>query len=127
MEGSGLDEAWQEADLYSKLTVSQILNGNHYNRAIEAHELTLQALFDLWLETFLEDHPIVHDTLSTSVKQLTDACRDKIGVAKAHQTFLVEIESLNHEKQLNEFDAISNTNSMSKWARIYMRQVMTLL
>ena len=52
--GSGLDDAWREADLYSSVTVSQILNGNHYNRAIEAHRLTLQALFDLWLGKFVE-------------------------------------------------------------------------
>jgi len=58
------------------VTVSQILNGNHYNRAIEAHQLTLQALFDLWLDKFLEDHPVVGDALVASVKQLTEACRD---------------------------------------------------
>ena len=63
IEGSGLDDAWQEADMYSSVTVSQILNGNHYNRAIEADRVTLQALFDLWLEKFLEDHHTVHDSL----------------------------------------------------------------
>ena len=94
IEGSGLDDAWQEADLYSSVTVSQILNGNHYNRAIEAHQLTLQALFDLWFEKFLEDHPVVRDTLVASVKQLTEACRDKTAIAEAHQAFLMEIESL---------------------------------
>ena len=44
IEGTGLDEAWQEADLYSTATVSQIIHGNHYNRAIEAHQITLQKL-----------------------------------------------------------------------------------
>ena len=57
IEGSGLDDAWQEADMYSSVMVSHILNGNHYNRAIESHRVTLQALFDLWLEKFLEDLP----------------------------------------------------------------------
>ena len=47
IEGSGLDEAWQEADLYSHVTVAQIINGNHHNRAMQAHQITLQALFDL--------------------------------------------------------------------------------
>ena len=76
IEGSGLDDAWQNADRSSSVTVSQILNGNHYNRAIEAHQLTLQALFDLWLDKFLEDHPVVRYALVASVKQLTEACRD---------------------------------------------------
>ena len=39
IEGSGLDDAWQEADLYSSVTVAHILNGNHYNRATEAHRV----------------------------------------------------------------------------------------
>ena len=95
IEGSGLDDAWQEADLYSRVTVSQILNGNHYNRANEAHQLTLQALFDLWLDTFLKKNAVARDTLLVSVKQLTEACREKTGVAEAHQSFLVQIESSN--------------------------------
>ncbi|KAK2159291.1 hypothetical protein LSH36_155g05018 [Paralvinella palmiformis] len=126
IEGSGLGDAWQEVDLYSSVTVSQILNGNHYNRTI-AHQLTLQASFDLQLDTFLEDHPVVYDTLVASVKQLTEACRDKTGVAESHQAFLMDIESLNIEKQLQEFDVSHKTDPMFQWARRYIRQVMTLL
>ena len=80
IEGSGLDDAWQEADLYSSVTVSQIINGNNYNRAIEVHWITLQALFDLWLDKFLEDHRTVRDSLVASVKQLTEACKLKTDV-----------------------------------------------
>ena len=127
IEGSGLDDAWQEADMYSSVTVSQILNGNHYNRAIEAHQLTLQALFDLRFDAFLEDHPVVHGTLVASVKQLTEVCRNKTGVAKAHKAFLMEMESLNLEKQLQEFDNSHKTDPMFKWARMYMQRVMALL
>ena len=127
IEGSGLDDAWQEADLYSSVTVSQILNGNHYNRAIEAHRVTLQALFDLWLEKFLEDHHTVRDSLVASVKQLTEACKLKTDVGEAHRAFLVDMESLNLEEQLRQFDASHKSDPMFQWARMYMRQVMTLL
>ena len=127
IEGSGLDNAWQEADLYSSVTVSQILNGNHYNRAIEAHQLTLQALFDLFLEKFIEDHLVVRDALIASVDELNKACREKTGVAEAHKAFLWEIESLNLEKQPREFEGTHKTEPMYKWARMYMWQVMTLL
>ena len=37
IEGSGRDKAWQEADMYNSVTVTQIINGNHHNRTIEAH------------------------------------------------------------------------------------------
>ena len=127
IEGSGLDDAWQEADLYNSVTVSQILNGNHYNRAIEAHRVTLQALFDLWLEKFLEDHHTVRDSLAASVKQLTEACKLKTDVGEAHRAFLMDMESLNLEEQLRQFDASHKSDPMFQWARMYMRQVMTLL
>ncbi|KAK2144850.1 hypothetical protein LSH36_725g00008 [Paralvinella palmiformis] len=104
IEGSGLDDAWQEADLYISVTVSQVLNGNLYNKAIEANQLTLQALLDLWLDKYLEDHPVVRDALVASGKLLTEVCRDKTGTEEANQAFLVDIESLNLEKQLQEFD-----------------------
>jgi hypothetical protein len=40
IEGSGIDEAWVEVEVYSSVTVDQIINGNHYRRALEAHEVT---------------------------------------------------------------------------------------
>ena len=38
IEGSGLDETWIKAGLYSGVVVGQIIDGNHFNRAVEAHE-----------------------------------------------------------------------------------------
>ena len=73
IEGSGLDQAWQEADLYSSITVTQIINGNHHNRAVKAHQVTLQTLFDLRIEAFLEDHHGVHDFLQSCAKGLPNA------------------------------------------------------
>ena len=84
-EGSGLDDAWQEADLYSNITVTQIINGNHHNRAIEAHQITLQVLFDLWISAFMDLHPAGRDSLRSAVPELTEACRANNDVHTAHQ------------------------------------------
>ena len=127
IEGSGLDEAWQEADLYSSVTVTQIINGNHHKRALQAHQVTLQALFDLWLGAFLEGHPAVRDSLRSAAEELTDACRANQDIHTAHQAFLVKLESLNIEKQLLEYDVTHDKDPMYKWARMYMNQVMVLL
>ena len=56
VECSGLDTVWLEVDLYSSVTVMQILNGKHYKRAIECHMITSQALHDLWLEAFFKEY-----------------------------------------------------------------------
>ena len=66
IKGSG--QAWQEADMYSSVNVTQIINENHHNRALAAHQITLQVLFDRWFDAFLEDHPAVRDHLQLAVK-----------------------------------------------------------
>ena len=52
IEHSGIDEAWNRS-LYSSTTVTQIINVKHYNPAIQAHEITLEVLFNLWISAFL--------------------------------------------------------------------------
>ena len=52
VEHSGIDEVWTRS-LYCNITVTQIINGKHYNHAIQAHEITLEVLFNLWISAFL--------------------------------------------------------------------------
>lgn len=127
IEGSGIDDAWQEADIYSSVTVAQIISGNHHNRALQAHQITLQALFDLWFSAFLDDHPTVCDSLRSAAQELTDACKANFEVRTAHQTFAMKLESMNLEKQLRDYDDAHDQDPMYKWARMYMKQVMVLL
>ena len=127
IEGSGIDEAWVEADMYSSVTVNQIINGSHYSRSLEAHEVTLQVLFDLWIEEFFAERPAARRALEGSVELLATACASKQGVQGAHMAFLATMESLELIRQLAEFDARHSEYPMFKWARMYMRQVMTLL
>ena len=44
-------------------TVKQIIDGKHVKRGKRAHIITLQALFSLYLEAFLEGSPDVRCTL----------------------------------------------------------------
>ena len=41
IEGSVLEKTWQEANMYSSFTVLQIIIGNHYNRALQANQVTV--------------------------------------------------------------------------------------
>ena len=118
IKGSGLDEAWQEADIYSSVNVTQIINGNHHNRALAAHQITLQVLFDRWFDAFLEDHPAVRDHLQLAAKEMIDACWTVEGIHKAHQALLMKLEY---------YDDSNNQDPMYVWARMYMNQVTALL
>ena len=56
IEGSGIDMAWIESDLYSPATVKQILEGNHIKRAETAHlykisyflQVNAKSIFHSW-------------------------------------------------------------------------------
>jgi hypothetical protein len=133
VENSGIDEAWLKSGLYSGVVVNHIINGNHYNRAVEAHETTLQVLADLWFEEFFKEMPHVRDALVGSIDKLTEAfgIQDKVSrdmaVQEAHQNMMIITESLNLEKQLDDFDRRHSVFPMYCWVRMYMCQVLTLL
>ena len=54
IEGSGIDQAWIEAGMYSATTVSnQILKGKHVYRALECHFVTMISIYTLFFSQFL--------------------------------------------------------------------------
>ena len=127
VESSGLDQAWVQADIYSNVTVAQIINGKHYNRAIDCHQFTLQVLSDLLFDAFFEKHPHAYEALETSLQNLTHACSGKHTVDKAHQQLKSAMLAADFQKLMDEFDAANEKYPLYKWARMYMRQVTDLL
>lgn len=51
----GLDDAWVESGIYGPVTTGQILDSKHMKRAVEAHMVTLQAMFQLYLEANINE------------------------------------------------------------------------
>jgi len=64
MEGSGLEARWQT--VYRKLTISHIMTGHAYARAVRAHMLTYQALVAI----LVERSPNVKETITAELMQL---------------------------------------------------------
>ena len=75
VEGSGLDLAWEESGLYGSATVRQILEGRHVYRSIEAHTVTLIALYYLLLQLVFQDDK--REELGECIEQLHDLFTDK--------------------------------------------------
>ena len=61
-----IDEAWVEAEMYSSVPMNQIINGNHYRRAMEAPE--------------------------ACVEQVSNVCVSKQGVREAHFSLIATLE-----------------------------------
>ena len=72
IEGSGIDDAWVEAELYGTATLRQIIEGKHMERVLQAHATTLQVCFDMYIEAFLDENPQMRDHLQTESQ--TIAC-----------------------------------------------------
>ena len=109
IEGSGIDLTWEEAGIYGSVTVRQILNGCHIYRCIEAHIVTLIALFTMCIQViFSEDE-------KTFLEQF------KSQVAEMHQT----LSAYNCFERLNEWK--EQTKGISNFLTNYMNQVEVLL
>ena len=103
--------------MYSTVTANQISNGNHHNRAIGG--LVRSLVFRIPEKT------AVAESLSACMDKLMEANKLEEGFQEAHQRLLMEIEHMNLEKQLSDFDRSHNRFPMHRWARLYMRQVGT--
>jgi len=54
MKGSGLVEAWVESGLLGPNATKRVMNGKAYKRAMRAHKITLQSLWQLLMPFLLE-------------------------------------------------------------------------
>lgn len=112
--------------LNSSVTVVQILTGKHYNRALEAHQITLQVLFDLWIETSFKKHPALHRKLSSVLEEVRKSCENG-DVLQGHLKLVKMASGMKLMEMLEQFDRNNEKYPMYKWARSYMKQVNNLL
>ena len=127
VEGSGLEESWVESGMYDTAVVSQILSGNHYSRVFECHQITLQALYDLWFESFFEENPKIYDEIKNVAVNLSNEYNMEHNVKLYHNELLKKIVELELANHMNIFDNKYNKYLMYRWARMYMQQVQNML
>ncbi|RXM28417.1 hypothetical protein EOD39_9814 [Acipenser ruthenus] len=95
IENSRIDFCWTEADLYGPMTVKQITEGKHVKRGVEAHMVTLQALFMLYQEAFFQEHLDLLGRLAAAAENLDRSCADGSceEIQQAHSEMVKVIES----------------------------------
>ena len=127
IRGSGIDDAWVSCGLYTSVGVEQILKCSNYARALDAHEITLQAIFDLWLEEFFEKNGDIKSALELSASWLSKACKAGTGICDAFSQMSGVFDDLKLKERIKLFDEANSESAMYKWLRQYMDQAMTLL
>ena len=53
-----------------------LIDGNHVKRGIEAHTVTLQALFTMYQEALFKEHPYLLVHLEKEAKEVDKACAE---------------------------------------------------
>lgn len=119
IESSGIDAAWEASGMYGSATVNQIIDGRHIYRGIQAHTMTLMALYSLYEESVLtsEDRKSVQEICS-------EFCAD--------DDFQTSVKNLKHKlMDAGVFEKLNLTAISSKPTAVflcnYMRQVINLL
>ena len=91
IEGSGVDQAWVEAGLYSPSTVRKILQCKQLYRAMEVHTVTLLTFYQLHFDKFLKAYPEDETVISIDVRELRQSYMKSINDGTNHIN-----NSLNH-------------------------------
>ena len=94
------------------------------------HLVTLQAIFILYQEAFLQHVPESSKSrLKSLVKDLCDACSSSEGVQveEAHQRIMNAVQSMEIMKKMKEFDESHETSPMFMVFRQYMGMVLEML
>ena len=133
VEGSGTDQAWVEAGLYSPTTVTHILNGKQLYRALEAHTVTLLALYSLFFQKFLKDQPEEEEFFENTSETLGKAFKVDAGLQPQNRHSLKEavantiemFESRNITAKIKTFE--NKLSKLQRFVSIYLNQFETIL
>ena len=137
MEESGIEDLWTESGLYGSAIARKIINGTHYYRARNAHELTFEAMSLKFYESFcswFENQPEFNEQLITDIKQRKNSPMklfsvqetDEIAVRNAISELLDVLEKLEPfiEKFIHE--GSENSDTFAYWTE-YLEMVKLLL
>jgi hypothetical protein len=127
IENSGIDDSWIQSDIYGPTTSRQILEGKHMKRAVDAHVITVQVLFDLMIEMFFTGHADLHSQLLSKGEELFQAASNKELLSTQYARLKSFFESTVKPSLKVFVDDKNMQSGMFKFFSTYIDLVLTLL
>lgn len=129
IENSGLDLCWTEANLYGPATVKQILEGKHVKRGLQAHMVTLEALFNLYQDEFFQEFPHILPIITAASEHLDQSCNNGTFevTPEAHKNLEETIKSHCVLNLITQFDSKMTSKPVSCVMLQYMQMVMNMM
>ena len=84
-------------------------------------------LFDLWIESFFKQNPLIAEELTPLVKKLGEAFRKAVNITEVHTEAVKMVQEMKLQEKLEMFDQMNMKYPMYHWTRMYMDQVRNLL
>lgn len=108
--------------------MKKIVDGKHVKRGVEAHLLTLEALYTLYQKAFFCTYQDIHALLSIRAEAIDQACTSATNekVKEAHAAMLEEMSSVNLVEHMISFEAENETHPLFVVMCNYMKMVMTM-
>ena len=115
-QGSGLLELWTESDLLGSRTAERVLLGKDYEKAMRAHKLTCQAMWELLAPHLIKDLDSRDKDLGQQIsKSITDKDYDQLFITQHFRETIISFVDSKSE----------NPNFALWWG--YLEMVSTLL
>ena len=123
IDGSGLDQVFEEAGVYGSATVNQIKDGKHLHRAFEAHQMLYLSLYRIYIGTLVEKNPAIKKEMREGIVEgilLTENHRQKTegDLTQNHNNLLGLLKSLDFSSIQRRFD--EQLRNQAKFFRNYM-------
>jgi hypothetical protein len=124
---SGLDSCWIEADMYGSTTCKNILDGGHVRRSVEAHTVTLLALFKLYLKSLFDGDCGEDETIRECSVAVNNACKGNLDLNESHNEMFHQLKSMDLLQLMKNHDNRSRNSPMFSAMRQYMEMVLIML
>ena len=129
IEDSGIDNCWEESDVFGAGAVHTILEGKHVKRGVCAHLVTFQSLLALHSEIFFVQNKEIYLTCSKAADKVSLACStgDKDEIRNAFSQMKHEFESCKLHNRMKAFDTKNSDRPMFLFARQYLEMVLEMI
>jgi len=128
VEGSGIDQLWVETGMFSPTTVRQVLEGKHLYRAMEAHMVTLMALYFIFFQTLWANAPEDKTGIEEASAELNEEFRNwkaSSRLPEAHAKLVSALEKSSILWKMEKYD--EHASGMARFLRNYVKQFECIL
>jgi len=126
-ENSGID------NVYGSATMRQFLKCTHYKRSLQAHIYSYIALYEMAVEQFFQDNPLLKEVCLYATEEVQTACGEQDRtlkvelVQRASNCLLQVITEENLSEKFEEWEISRLENAMFKAMMNYLHRVEVIL